>query len=67
MILTKARPEWVGTIDPSGGQHLFGAITRAGLGSPAERAGLGVGKYYPPANSKTKGRRNARKAAIESS
>ena len=23
-------------------------LTRAGLGSPAERAGLGRGKYYPP-------------------
>ena len=46
--------------------HFYTALTRAELGSPAERAALG-GKYYPSANAKTKSRRNTGRAAIESS
>ena len=38
-----------------------------GAGVSSRTRGAGGGKYYPSANSKTKGRRNARKAAIESS
>ena len=45
------------------------ALTRAALGSPAERAALAGGKFTPPppANSRTRGRSESGETAIESS
>ena len=51
-----------------GGENQSYVLTRAALGSPAERAAWGGGgKYYLPANSRTRGRNEAGEAAIESS